>query len=434
MAATVRAGPPPGNVRRNDPGSSLRWTRASARGAIRRPEPGATLAEMDSRTAPDPRPRGGLLLDAAIALAAFAGSIALLLVGETEGGGDGLDALEVLAVALASLPLIAWRRWPLAVFVVTALASSAVYSIAEPVGPPIGPTVAVYRMALSGDGSRARTQLTLGAVAIMLTIHVIAGGILGAEILFGILVWGGAWLAGDRSRLRRERMAELEERALRAEREAERERRLAAAEERGRIGRDLHDSAGHAINVILVHAGMGRLQTERDPERAREAFATIEEVARETVVEIDQMVRVLREDGSSPGEVEPPAGLAALDGLAERHRAAGLRVTTAYRGDRSQLPSAIDRAAYRILQEALTNAARHGTGEAEVEVAVENGALELSVENPVDPAYANGAEGGGHGLVGMRERAALLDGTLEAGQANGRFRVHARLPIRADAP
>ena len=95
-------------------------------------------------------------------------------------------------------------------------------------------------------------------------------------------------------------MAELEERALRAEREAERERRLAAAEERMRIARDLHDSAGHAINVILVHAGAGRLKAERDPAAAREAFETIEEVARETVGEIDQMVGVLREDAHAP--------------------------------------------------------------------------------------------------------------------------------------
>ena len=371
--------------------------------------------------------------DAGLALLAFAASVALLAVGENESG-DGFGALDVLVVACASLPLVAWRVAPLAVFVVTALASSLVFAIAEPTGPPIGPTVAVYLMALSGDGSRARTQLTLAAVAVLLAVHVVAGGILGAEILFGVLVWGGAWLAGDRARLRRERMAELEERALRAEREAERERRLAAAEERGRIARDLHDSAGHAINVILVHAGMGRLQTERDPERARQAFATIEEVARETVGEIDQMVSVLREDGSPSGEVEPPPGLAALEGLAERHRAAGLRVTTAYRGTRSPLPAQVDRAAYRILQEALTNAARHGTGEAEVEVEFADGALEVSVENPVDAARADGAlEGGGHGLVGMRERAALLDGSLEAGRRNGRFRVHARLPIRGDA-
>jgi signal transduction histidine kinase len=227
-------------------------------------------------------------------------------------------------------------------------------------------------------------------------------------------------------------MAELEERALRAEREAERERRLAAAEERGRIARDLHDSAGHAINVILVHAGMGRLQAGRDAEKTREAFQTIEEVARETVGEIDEMVRVLREDGGTPEEVEPPAGLAALEGLAERHRAAGLRVTTAFRGERRPLSAGVDLAAYRILQEALTNAARHGDGDASVDVAFGQGQLELRVVNALPGGRAAPADGGGHGLVGMRERAALLGGSLEAGALNGRFEVRATLPLREE--
>ena len=147
-------------------------------------------------------------------------------------------------------------------------------------------------------------------------------------------------------------MAELEERAVRAEREAERERRLAAAEERMRIARDLHDSAGHAINVILVHAGAGRLQADRDPAAAREAFQTIEDVARETVSEIDQLVGALREDGVPPQEVESPPGVAALDGLVERHRAAGLDVTARIRGRNRPVPPGVDRSAYRILQEA----------------------------------------------------------------------------------
>jgi signal transduction histidine kinase len=373
--------------------------------------------------------RNGLLLDGAMAVAAFAGSVALLAVGESESGSGGFGALDVLVVALASLPLVAWRLAPVAVFVVTALASSLLFAIAEPTGPPIGPTLAVYLMAFSGDGSRARTRLSLVAVTVLLAVHVVAGGILGAEILFGVLVWGGAWLAGDRARLRRERMAELEERALRAERDAERERRLAAAEERGRIARDLHDSAGHAINVILVQAGMGRLQTGRDPERTREAFETIEEVARETVGEIDQMVRVLREDGPAPDGVEPPPGLASLEGLAEQHRAAGLRVTTAFRGDRRPLPPGVDLAAYRILQEALTNAARHGDGNARVEVAFGDGEVELSVVNALRRDRPPPADGGGHGLVGMRERAGLLGGSLDAGARDGRFEVHARLPV-----
>jgi signal transduction histidine kinase len=322
------------------------------------------------------------------------------------------------------------------VFVVTAVASTVLRGIAEPAGPPLGPTVAVYLVAFAGDGSRARTRLTLAVVGVMLVAHLAATGFAqdsfpGVELLFGVLTWGGAWLAGDRTRLRRERMIELEERAVRAEREAERERLLAAAEERGRIARDLHDSAGHAMNVILVHAGMGRLQSERDPESAREAFATIEEVARETVGEIDQMVRVLREDSLPPGEVEPPPGLAALDGLVQRHRAAGLDVTTTISGDRRPLPPAVDRGAYRILQEALTNAARHGDGSAAVELAFSTGALDLTVANPIGRGEAGRATGGGHGVIGMRERAALLGGSLDVAARNGSFELHARLPFPA---
>src|SRR5262249_39329336 len=163
-----------------------------------------------------------------------------------------------------------------------------------------------------------------------------------------------------RTRTRRDRM--------------ERERRLAAAEERTRIARDLHDSAGHAINVILVHAGLGRMSAERDPEAARRAFETIEEVARETITEIDQMVKALRDAGRGGGE--RPAGVAALQGLVERHRAAGLDVATSVRGEARPLSPAVGRAAYRIVQEALTNAARHGSGSAELEVAFAAGALE----------------------------------------------------------
>ena len=384
---------------------------------------------MASHAAPFSAARRERLVDVGIAVAVFAGSLGLLAAGESDAG-DEIDALEALAVALASLPLVARRSAPFAVFVATALASSALYALADPIGPPLGPTLAIYWLALAGDGSRARTRVTLAAVAALLAVHVVAGGILGAEILFGVLVWGGAWLAGDRTRLRRERMAELEERALRAEREAERERLLAAAEERGRIARDLHDSAGHAINVILVHAGMGRLQTGRDAERTRQAFETIEEVARETMGEIDQMVRALREDAEPPGEVEPPPGLAALEGLVERHRAAGLGATSAIHGSRRPLPAAVDRGAYRIVQEALTNAARHGGGDARVDVSFGEGVLEVTVVNALGGGRGPEPGGGGHGIVGMRERAALLGGSLDAGPRDGRFRVHARLPVR----
>jgi signal transduction histidine kinase len=381
--------------------------------------------------------RNDLLLDIALAVAVFAGSLGLLAAGGPEDEGGNIDAVGVLLTALASLPLVAWRRAPLTVFLVTGMASTVLRAIDEPAGPPLGPTVALYLVALAGDGSRARIRLTLVLASLMLVSHLAATGLAqdafpGVELLFGVLTWGGAWLAGDRTRLRRERMTELEERAVRAEREAERERLLAAAEERGRIARDLHDSAGHAINVILVHAGLGRLQVERDPESAREAFETIEQVARETVGEIDQMVGALREDASLPagkGEVEPPAGLAALDGLVQRHTAAGLNVTTTIKGDRRPLPPGVDRGAYRILQEALTNAARHGDGNAAVELAFGPRELEVTVANPISPDRPARAGGGGHGVIGMRERAALLGGSLDVNAGNGSFELHARLPI-----
>jgi signal transduction histidine kinase len=272
----------------------------------------------------------------------------------------------------------------------------------------------------------------------MLVVHAAATGAAEDEfptvpLMFGTLVWGGAWVVGDRVRQRREDIRELEERARRAEREAARERRLAAAEERTRIARDLHDSAGHSINVILVQAGAARLLAEQDPERARAALETIEQVARETLGEIDQLVGVRREHDfpdRTVGNVEPPPGLAALETLADRHRSAGLAVQIHTHGMRRPLPPALDQAAYRILQEALTNAARHGHGTAHVEIVFTAGGLELVVRNEAPPG-TTGLQPG-HGIVGMRERAALLGGSVDADRTGREFTVRAHLPYDAD--
>jgi signal transduction histidine kinase len=379
--------------------------------------------------------RRELLVDAGVAVAVFALSLLLLAARGSDVDPDtrALDLLGVSLAALASLPLAARRLAPLAVFAFTAGASVALGGLGYPSGPPLGPTVALYFLALTPGKTRAPRWLTAGVVVGFLGLHAGAVGLAEDEfptvpILFGTLVWGGAWVIGDRVRLRRQRVTELEERAHRAEREAERERRLAAAEERTRIARDLHDSAGHAINVILVHAGAARLLSKEDPDRSHAALETIEEVARETLGEIDQLVGALRDNDLSErtsGSVEPPLGLAALETLAARHRSAGLAVSIRTRGSQRPLPPALDRAAYRILQEALTNAAKHGAGTAEVELSFGPTALELAVTNP---AANDSAPAAGHGLVGMRERAALLGGSLEAGPSDRRFRVRARLP------
>jgi signal transduction histidine kinase len=373
--------------------------------------------------------------DAALALFVFAASLALLAArGESAADTRELDLLGVLLAGLASLPLAAWRKAPLAVFLLTASASAVLNGLGYPPGPPVGPTVAVFLLALSPERTRVPRWAAGAAVVGALVVHAGAVGVAEGEfptvpLLFGALVWGGAWVIGERVRQRRSRIVELEERARRAEREAERERRLAAAEERTRIARDLHDSAGHAINVILVQAGAARLLSKQDPERSQAALETIEEVARETLGEIDQLVRALREDDRArahDGSVEPPLGLAALETLAERHRSAGLAVEIHETGSRRPLSPVLDRTAYRILQEALTNAARHGDGSAEVDIGFGPSSLELTVSNPTQPGFSPAHPG--HGIVGMRERANLVGGSLDAGASDGRFRISARLP------
>ena len=376
--------------------------------------------------------RRELLADAGIAAGVFALSLLLLGAGGSGDHARDLDLLGVALAALASLPLVARRRKPLAVFASTAAASAALNGFDFALGPPLGPTVALFFLALEPPATRAGARLTAVTVLGLFVVHLAATGIGQDEVpvvplLFGTVVWGGAWVLGDRIRQRRARVAELVERALRAERETERERRLAAAEERTRIARDLHDSAGHAINVILVQAGAARLLQEQDPTTARAALETIEDVARETLTEIDQLVRVLREDGSSDGnQVELPPGLAALDTLIERQRTSGLAVAVRLDGAVRPLPPAVDRTAYRILQEALTNAARHGGGSAEVEISFGEQTVQLTVTNPSSASGTPTSDG--HGIVGMRERTALLGGSFEAAAEDGRFRIRARLP------
>ena len=373
-------------------------------------------------------------IDLALAGVSFADTV--LLFAHGTGGSVAtrrLDALGVVLAAAAASPLLAWRRNPLAAFVAAAVPSIVAMLLGYAGGPPIPATVALFLLARSRNELHPWTLRTTGVVVGVFALHMAAFGIghgtvPGILLLVGALVWAVAWFAGDRTRLRRIEIEELEQRASRAEHERMRERHLAAAEERARIARDLHDSAGHAISVIAVHAGAARLLQARDPARAHAAIDTVERLARQTVAEIDQIVHQLR-DRSDAGGVTP-SGLAMLDTLVAERVRAGLEVTIDRIGTPHPLTAAVDQAAYRILQEALTNAARHGAGPVQVEVAYATDRLELSVVNAVT-REGSGRNGGGHGLAGMSERAALLGGLLEAGRLNGTFRVHAILPYRS---
>ena len=396
------------------------------------------------------RPSPATFLDAAVAAAALAGSLALLRhggidalrpgsgIGASRPGPGTLDLVGVVLAASSTVPLIAWRRFPLGVFAVTAAASVLLAGLGYRIDLLLGPTAALYLLAASRRPQAPWTRRTTATVVGLLVAYLGAaaaaqGTFPTSELLHTGLAWAVAWFAGERTRLRREQVAELRDRALRAERDAERERLLAIAEERARIARDLHDSAGHAISVIAVRAGAARLRHHQDPDRSLVALEAIEGLARQTAGEIDQLVGTLRDGGSASGAVEAPLGLGSLDTLLDHHRAAGLQVALETSGAPRPLGGAVDQAAYRILQEALTNAARHGAGSARVEVAFGDAAVELSVTNPL-PGRRLPRSGGGHGLIGMRERATLLGGHLDAEAANRAFHLRARIPYGGPQP
>jgi len=378
------------------------------------------------------------LFDVAIATAALSSSLAGIAhggVGPIDTATRELDLAGIALAAASTLPLVAWRRFPLGVFALTAAAGVALAGAGYRLDLLIGPAVALYLLAASREPETAWTRRStelVGAafVAYLLAAAVAQAGLPGSELLHTGFAWAVAWFAGERTRLRREQIDDLRAHALRAEEEADSERRLAIAEERARIARDLHDSAGHAINVIAVRAGAARLRHAGDPDRSLRAIEAIEDVARQTAADIDAIVGSLRDetDGSG-GVVEAPPGLASLDALLVRHQDAGLDITSIISGERRALAPAADQAAYRILQEALTNTVRHGAGDARIELAFGEAGLELTVTNRVKGEAVPPAAVG-HGVIGMTERATLLGGSLSAEPVNGVFRVRARLPYR----
>ncbi|WP_327582371.1 histidine kinase [Nonomuraea sp. NBC_00507] len=398
------------------------------------------------------RPVWGVLFDITLTIVVFVGSLALLAHGlgllphrgmdVPHVGSESIDVMGLALVGCSALPLLAWRRFPLGVFAVTAASSTLLAGLGYGGAPMLGPVAALYLLTASREQRHPWTRRTTATVSGLGVTYlgIYLGSTAAATGTFPRIevlsltpaAWALAWFAGERTRLRREQIAELQARAMRAEREAERERLLATVEERARIGRDLHDSAGHAISVIAVRAGAARLRHHKDPDRSLQALEAIEELARQTVEEIDQIVGSLRKRAPNAA-VEAPPGLASLDTLIAHHSAAGLHVTVATSGSPHVLSGPADQAAYRILQEALTNAARHGTGTAGIELTFGETAVNVSVTNPVR-VNSIPRRSGGHGLIGMRERATLLNGSLAVEHADDKFRVRACIPYGGHRP
>lgn len=213
------------------------------------------------------------------------------------------------------------------------------------------------------------------------------------------------------------------------------EDRLAAAEARAadlavrnRLARELHDSVGHALSAVTLQASAARRLLDSDPEFVREALAAIEDTTRRTVGELDAVLGVLRE-GDAPGTAPAPTLAADLDGLLHRTRAGGLRVTAEVGVDPGTLPPVLSREAYRIVQEGLSNALKHAGKPVALRIALADGHLEITLDNPVTTTSAC-RPGGGHGLRGIADRARLLGGTAEAGATEGGWRLHVRLPLK----
>ena len=257
------------------------------------------------------------------------------------------------------------------------------------------------------------------------------GPFVSGDLLFPTFFGVMFWLAGRVVRSRSELTVELHEAALVAHEHREAAAARAVAEERRLIAREMHDVVAHSVSTMVIQAGGARRILARDPARAIEAAELIERTGRDALKEMRHLLGVLHA-GEDLAELAPQPTLGGLHALAERSRAAGLPVELQIEGERRELPSGLDLAAYRVVQEALTNALKHGGGPADVAVSYGEHELRLEIADAGrGTRVAQRVEGGGHGLLGMRERVRVFGGELHAApRPEGGYLVVARLPLQ----
>ena len=355
--------------------------------------------------------------------------------------------LSLTLMVLGAAALVLRRRAPLPVLAVTGALSLVELLTADPRAPvAMSAVLALYTVAATTDRP---TAWRVG----LLTMTVLTGAAMLSGPLpwytqenLGLFAWTGmAAAAGDAVRSRRAFVLAIRERAERADRTREEEARGRVAEERLRIARDLHDVVAHHIALVNVQAGVAAHVMDKRPDQAKEALAHVREASRSALNELRATVGLLRQSGDPEAPTEPAPGLARLDELADTFRNAGLPVEVARADHGTPLPAAVDLAAYRVIQEALTNVQKHAgrTAKAEVSVVRVGPRVEITVLDdgtgedavPEDDDGQTGRtghpEGGGHGLLGIRERVTALGGALTTGpRYGGGFRVHAILPLK----
>jgi signal transduction histidine kinase len=375
-------------------------------------------------------------IDVAVALVACIGAELEMALGSNV---DGPAWVNVIAAAGTTLPIALRRRWPLAI----AVTLTAVVTWQEALNgditensitPLLTFPMAVYAVAAYCD--RRRALIGLAAVVTLIWLDVVVSNHPDtSDFLFTALLVAGPWLVGRIVAARSELAAELRDKADRLEREQEKQAALAVANERARIASELHDVVAHNVSVMVVQAAAARRMIDHDPAKAHEALGSVEQTGRAALKELRRMVGMLGREDEEPA-LAPQPSVDELDWLVERAREAGLDVDLTIEGEKKRLESSVDLSAFRIVQEALANTLKHAGparahvrlryGEHDVEVDVSDDGR--GVAGPTD----NGASMG-QGLVGMRERVAMLGGEIEAGyRKNGGFGVHAKLPLERE--
>ncbi len=369
----------------------------------------------------------GWRVDAAIVLVVGVAQVAFThLAAQHQPTRRPLDALAYALLAAGPIALVVRRRYPVPVLFFVFGVTLAYWVIGYGRGPVFfALIVALFTAVISGHRLAAVVDLVLGYLGFLWLPSLLGrdeAPTLAADL--GLAAWLLVLLsAAEFVRVRRERVLE----AVRI-REEEAGRR--ASEERLRIARELHDALGHHISLINVQAGVALHVNEEIPEQARIALSAIKQASKEALAELRSVLDILRQ-GDELAPRTPTPTLRQLDDLVSRAAAAGLEVRTEREGEVRPLPFGVDVAAYRIVQEALTNVTRHaGPATATVRIAYGDRDLVVQVEDDGRGPPAYGRPGSGKGILGMRERVAALGGDLEAGpQPDGGFRVRARLPL-----
>jgi signal transduction histidine kinase len=370
-----------------------------------------------------------MVADGILAAATAALMLAVVVLDAPETVRRPLAWIDVLAAVGAFGLVLVRRRWPLPV-----LAASTVFAVAVVAGAGVHLFFAPAVVAAYTVATRMGRVTSWAAGLASAVVVYAAGEAWSGEGWFGLPLGAVAWIgmataAGDAVRSSRAYVAAVEERAARAEQTRESEARRRVTEERVRIARELHDVVAHHIAVINVQAGLAEQSVRTRPEQAEAALGHVRQAARTVLNELTTILAVLRQPGDVDAPTEPVRGLAQLGELLDSLASAGLRVVHREVGTARPLPPAVDWAAYRIVQEALTNAYKHGRdGVAELRIEYAAEAVVIDVQNLVNSDVVR-PDAAGHGLTGMRERAIAVGGTLTAGpNGAGRFHVHAVFP------